>query len=395
MSDVTNKSSGYFDYAASNPLWTEAALAMTEVMAIVGNPSATHSFGQEVRKLLDDSRDKAAKFLNVKSREIIFTSGATEANNLAIMGMLRPILDKKLVEKPKVLTSLLEHPSVNQPLERLVDEGRINLEYLPLSSDARVDLDKATELMDGETVLVCLTAANNVIGSIQPLAEIGELIVAEQNRRKEEGSELPLRFFSDAVQLAVWLPLKPKEWNLDAMVISGHKAGGPKGVGLLWIRGELELSPIIFGGGQERELRSGTENLPAIVGMVAATEKAVEIRESEVKRCQTLRQRLVSGLAVTKPNTRVLGALEADSLPGTVYIHIPKIEGDILAIKLDAAGFAVSAGSACDAGYRRSPIVLETIYGGDVSKWAGVRISFGRFTDELDIDRLISSFSSV
>ena len=214
MSDVTNKSSGYFDYAASNPLWPEAALAMTEAMAIVGNPSATHSFGQKARKLLDDSRDKAAKFLNVNSREIIFTSGATEANNLAIMGILRSILDKKLVEKPKVLTSLLEHPSVNQPLERLMDEGRINLEYLPLSSDARVDLDKAAELMDGETVLVCLTAANNILGSIQPLAEIGELIVAEQNRRKGEGSEVPLRFFSDAVQLAVWLPLKPKDWNL-------------------------------------------------------------------------------------------------------------------------------------------------------------------------------------
>ena len=392
MSDLTNNTSGYFDYAASNPLWPEAALAMTEAMAIVGNPSATHSFGQKARRLLDESRDRAAGLFGVESRNIIFTSGATEANNLAIMGVLRPILDKQSIKKPKVLTSLLEHSSVNGPLQRLADSNQISLEYLPLLSDARVDLKKATPLIDKSTVLVCLTVANNILGSIQPIAEMGNLISAQQETRKEEGSELPLIFFSDAVQAAVWLPLRPKDWNLDVMVISGHKAGGPKGVGLFWVREGLEITPIIFGGGQEKDLRSGTENLPAITGMVTALEKSAEIRKTEVKRCQELRQRLIVGLAKIKPNTRVLGALEADFLPGTAYVHLPKVEGDILAIKLDAAGFAVSAGSACDAGHRRSPEVLETLYGGEVAKWSGVRISFGRFTDESDIDRLVSAF---
>ncbi|MBN1585077.1 cysteine desulfurase [Candidatus Uhrbacteria bacterium] len=393
MSDST----GYFDYAASNPLWPEAQAATVEAMTVIGNPSSTHGFGRRVRKITDGCRKATADFLGVSPTGVIFTSGATEANNLAVFGLLRPVLEGFPDRRVSVLVSVLEHSSVSDSLRALAGESghRLILGEMTLTEDAKVDLGDIEKTIGPDTVLVCLTAADNILGSIQPLAEVGELVGIERERRRRDGEELPLYLMSDAVQAAAWLPLKPQEWGLDAMVISGHKTGGPKGVGALWLNPETvggKPNPLVFGGGQERGWRSGTENLPAIAGMAAALGKAVEIRETESRRCLGLRQRLIAGLSGTVPKMRVLGAPESGSLPGTVYLHVPETAGDVLAVRLDAGGFAVSAGSACDSGQRRPPAVLKAVYGDAVFRWGGVRVSFGRFTGEGDVEGLIRVF---
>jgi cysteine desulfurase len=385
----------YLDYAASNPVWPEAAAAATEGLAIVGNPSATHDHGRRARSLLDGFRSGVAAFLSANPGDLIFTSGATEANNLAIAGLLDPLLEKRGDWKPRAVVSVLEHASVRKPLVEASNRFGLEIDEAEVGPDARLSPDSVRRSMTGDTVMVCLTAANNILGSLQPLAEVGQVIAEERRRRQEAGIGHPLYFLCDAVQAAPWLRLEPEAVGLDALVLSGHKAGGPKGSGVLWLRSGLDLAPLVRGGDQERGYRSGTENLPAIAGMAAALSAAAAMRSSEIERCLKLRRRLIHGLATARPAVRLLGAGEENSLPNIVFCQLPGISGDVMAMKLDAEGFSVSAGSACDSGTRRSPEVVTAVYGQGVGRWGGIRISFGRFTTEAEIDELIGAMRTL
>jgi cysteine desulfurase len=379
----------YFDYAASNPLWPEAAEAMAEANRLIGNPSATHSFGRATRQLLDRSRRTVAEFLKTDSGQLIFTSGATEANNLALFGLLGPFCrDSAASRPPRLLTSRLEHASVNQAAARLSDRYDLAVDWLALDASTAVSPDQVAESVGPDTVAVCLTAANNVLGSIQPVAAVGARLAEIRRERAASGNRRPLYLIVDAVQAAVWVDLRPDEWGIDALIISGHKAGGPKGVGCLWLRSGLDIEPMAYGGGQEQGRRAGTENLASIVGMAAALRVAGGLRETETERCRGLKNRLKAALESFGVECRFLGETDGASLPGTAFVHFSGVPADALAVKLDAVGAAVAAGSACEAGQRRSPAVLEEAYGPTVAKWGGLRISFGRFTGEPEIDRL-------
>lgn len=387
----------YFDYAASNPLWPEAAQAMIAAGRLTGNASATHSFGRAARQLLDQSRRTVADFLKTDASRLTFTSGATEANNLALFGLLGPLCGGLGAESqaPRLLTSHLEHSSINQPAARLADRHGLAVDWLSLGDSAVVDPDQVVAAIKPDTVAVCLTAANNVLGSIQPVAQVSVRLARIRQQRKAEGNDRPLYLIVDAVQAAAWLELRPEEWGTDALIVSAHKAGGPKGVGCLCLRSGLELEPQAWGGGQEQGRRSGTENLAAIAGMAAALQAVSESRDSEAERCRRLRDRLVTGLESADIACRLLGASAENNLPGTAFVHFPNQPADALALKLDAAGLAVAAGSACEAGQRRSPAVLAEAYGSSVAKWGGLRISFGRFTGQADIDRLVQEIKSI
>ena len=389
----------YLDYAASNPLWPEAAAAMVEAERLAGNPSATHFFGRQARQLLDRSRQTVAEFLGADAGQLTFTSSATEANNLALFGLLGPLgrgRDRGQGPRPRLLTSRLEHPSINQPAAQLADRYGWALDWLTIGPEARVSADQVAAAVRPETAAVCLTAANNILGSLQPIAEVSAQLARLRQAREARGNRQPLYLIVDAVQAAAWQELRPGQWGLDALVISGHKTGGPKGVGCLWLRPGLvpNVEPLIHGGGQEQGRRSGTENLAAIAGLAAAVQAAAAGRDAETERCRGLRARLTDGLKAAGFRHRLLGATAEQSLPGTVFVHFPGQPADALAMKLDAAGLAVSAGSACQASQRRSPAILEEAYGSAVAKWGGLRISFGRFTDAAQIDRLIEALRS-
>jgi cysteine desulfurase len=386
---------GYFDYAASNPLLPEAAAAMAAALSLVGNPSSIHQAGLEVRQQLDQARQELAAWLQAKPAELTFTSGATEANNLAVIGLIRPWLarlhEARLEGSGPInaVWSVLEHSSVRQPLHRLAElDSGLELREARPDNSARLTADQLKPHLDQRTVMVCLTAANNVLGTVQPLAESAALVRAERDRRAAAGESLPLYLLVDAVQAANWLALQPKADGIDALVLSGHKSGGPKGVGLLWLRPGITLEPLVYGGGQESGRRSGTENLPAISGWAAAVRQIRSERTAQADRCRKLRQSLVTALVEGDRRWQVLGAPADQSLPGTVFLARTGLNADAAVVQLDLAGFAVSAGSACDAGQRQAPGVVRALYPQIAGHGGGLRISFGYQTTEAAVAAL-------
>lgn len=387
---------GYFDYAASNPVLPEAQAALAAVLAQAGNPSSIHHAGLQARQQLDEARQQLAAWLQVKPAEIIFTSGATEANNLAAQGLLRPILSQLAADPDRsainVIYSALEHSSVERPLARLADtESGLELRRAVPDSQARLTSGQLQPHLDSRTVLACLTAANNVLGAVQPVAEVAAAVAAERTRRQTAGEALPLYLVVDAVQTASWLALQPKADGIDALVLSGHKCGGPKGVGLLWLRPGIAVEPLVYGGGQESGRRSGTENLPAIAGWSAAVSRIIAERSSQVERCRGLRDRLIATLAGKDSRWQPLGAPPEQSLPGTVYLHRAGLAADSAVVQLDMAGWALSAGSACDAGQRQAPGIVRALFPQVAGQGGGLRASFGYQTNEEEIDGLAAA----
>lgn len=363
----------YFDYAASTPLDPRVKNAMDEVSAHPGNPSSTHAAGRFLRGKIDAARAAVSRLLGVEESEIVFTSGATEANAAAVLGLVRASRRVHPGRVLRVVASAIEHSSVSGALARLADEGIVT-DVVPADEVGRVSAAAVSKAITPDTVLVCVMWANNVLGTLQPVAEIGRAVAEARDRRVP--GDPPLLFLCDAVQAMSTQPVLPRDHGIDALVLSGHKMYGPKGVGALYVRRGTPFEPLIPGGGQESGRRSGTENVAGIVGLGRAAELLESERAADADRAVKLRATLVQALSRI-PGVTVFGE-PANSLPGTIFLA-GREDGDIIALKCDAAGAAVSAGSACDAGTRKRSAALLALKKAAFQK-GGIRISFGRFT---------------
>jgi cysteine desulfurase len=380
----------YLDYAASAPLDPRVVRAVAAVAERHGNPSSIHGFGRILRAAVDDARGQVARLLRVPPSAVTFTSGATEANGLALAGFLRPVAAKFPGRRLRALTSPLEHASVRETLDALESSGVVAVDVLPSRAGGTVSADDVAAALTPDTVMVSVMWANNVLGTVQPVAAIGRAVAA--CRAARSASEPPLVFHCDAVQALPTLPAFPAEAGVDLMTVSAHKMCGPKGAGALVRVSGAALSPLTVGGGQEAGLRHGTENVPGIVGFGVAAEILAEERGKDAERAAALRALLRRELAARMPRAEFVGD---DGPTGIAFIRVPEVPGDRLALALDAAGIAVSAGSACDSGKRRHPRVLAAMLDERRAAHGGVRASFGRFTVEDDVRAFVAALAKI
>ena len=372
-----SKQTVYLDYAATAPMRPEALTAMTTELATVGNASSLHASGRRARRVVEESREAIAAVLNVQPRDVVFTSGGTEADNLAIKGIyaMRQLKDP---HRRRILTSPIEHHAVLDPIESLAESAGAEIQYLFADNVGRVDLDwLKTELeRDSEQVaLVSVMWANNEVGTIQRVAEIAELC-----------AEFTIPFHCDAVQAVGQLPVDAS--LVDALVLSGHKVGGPIGIGALVLRPGLNPVPLLHGGGQERDVRSGTLDTPAIAGLAAAIVAANGDMAERATRVRTLRDDLVERVTATIDDVKRNGDPD-ETLPGVANLSFEGCEGDALLLLLDAAGIECSRGSACTAGVPQPSHVLLAMGIDPQTARSSLRFSLGMDSTQADVDRVV------
>jgi cysteine desulfurase len=370
----------YFDHNATTPLRPEVKAAMVDFVQdfrSFGNPSSAYDIGSIAFDVIDQARRKIATGLGVTAQEIFFVGSGTEANNLAIKG----IVDHHPKGEGHVITTCVEHPSVLQVGWYLESQGH-DVTYLPVRADGTLSADDVRAAMRPDTILVTIMAANNEIGTIYPLAEIGEIC-------RERG----VPFVVDAIQGFGKIPLRPKKIGVSALTMSGHKICAPKGVGALFVDESVELVPQMHGGGQESGLRAGTENVLGIHSMGIAADLAVREMEEQSRHLLGLRAHFLEKLEKVAPGAVVNGTLE-NRLPNNLSIGFPGVDSGSILLSLNQIGVFVSAGSACSAGNDKHSHVLDAI-GVDVSKYGTVRFSFGKATNSDDIEYLFEHLPAV
>lgn len=383
----------YIDYAASSPLDPRVQEVIHDVSGLVGNPSSIHSFGRVLRARIDEARDQVARLLEVNSGELFFTSGATEGNTNAILGISRSMRAEFGSERSlRILSSPLEHSSVVSALKVVQDECDIVVDLLPVDKQGRVSADDMNSMLTDDTFLVCVMWANNVLGTVQPVREIGKAL--QEAKKLRPTGELPLYFLCDAVQAARTISVLPNAIKADVLTVSGHKIYGPRGIGAIFMKKNARVAPLIPGGGQESGMRGGTENFTGIVGLGRAAEILKSERDKDAVHVRKLRQILAEGLRSFGPKARVLSPEEGGAVPGILFAHFPGNDSESLALKMDVGGVAISTGSACDSGTRKSSSMIRVVYGDRVAGDGGLRFSFGRFTEESDIERVLSVLKS-
>lgn len=366
---------GYFDYASATPTDSVVSATMQPYASdIFYNPSALYSHSREVRAVLSDARQITAQTLGVKPSEIIFTAGCTEANNLAIQGVLRAHPGSR------ILVSAIEHDSVLNSLKSYPGKT------IPVLANGLVDLDALRSLLDDTVVLVSVMYANNEVGTIQPLREISYILDEERKKRGPLG--LPLYLHTDAAQAGNYLMMKARSLGVQLMSINGGKIYGPKASGCLFVGSEVVIESILFGGNQESGLRSGTENVSAIVGFTKSLATAAELATSESKRLAALRKQLVEAC---KELGGVIHGSKTKFLPNIVNIGFPGVDNEQLIIKLDNLGFQVASGSACHAASGEVSHVLMAMGLNKTQTRESIRISMGRHTTATDVQNLLTA----
>ena len=365
----------YFDHAATTPLDKRVRQAMDQYLnGSFGNPSSMHAAGREAHAGVDEARADVAALIGAQPGEIIFTASGTEADNLAIRGVM-----ERLEGGEHFVTSAFEHPAVIETARYLERRG-VDVTYLPVSDDGIVTPASLASALRSNTRLVSIMAANNVIGTIQPVHELAELA-------HRHGA----LFHTDAVQAAGKFPLDVTRTPIDLLSLSAHKLHGPKGVGALYVRSGLDLQPIVFGGGQEHGLRSATENVAGIAGFGRAAHIARHEMGVETARLVGLREKLYDGISATIPNAYFIGD-RYRRLPGHLCLGFAGQEGEAvkLLLNLDEMGIAVSSGSACSANHAGEPSYALTAMGLDSIRARGsLRITLGRGNTEAEIDRFL------
>ncbi len=379
-------SSLYFDYAAATPMSGSVLAAMQPYFAEqFYNPSALYMAAQAVQQDIVRARTVVAKVLECKQSEIIFTAGGTESDNLAIRGVMEAFPDANCV------VSAVEHDAVLKPA------GQYDRRVAPVMPDGRIDAGALEKLIDDKTVLVSVMYANNEIGTVQPLREIAQIVQKKRAQRTSLPSispALPLYFHTDACQAANYLPLKVHSLGVDLMTLGGGKIYGPKQSGVLFVKTGTRLSPQILGGGQERGLRSGTENVSGIIGFATALAEAQGMLGTEATRLGEL-QDLCRQLLAQKLPTAVLNGSVKYRLPNNIHITIPGADNERLLMELDEKGIQVATGSACSASSGEPSHVLAVLGLSDADARSSLRISFGRQTASADIHALVDTLVSL
>lgn len=363
----------YLDHSATTPVRPEVLEAMLPYLKEeYGNPSSLHAWGREAKKALEEAREEVAALIGARPEEIVFTSGGTEADNLALIGSAYANARKGR----HIITSSIEHHAVLDSARFLAKQG-FRVTFLPVSGDGLVRVEDVAAAITAETILISVMHANNEVGTIQPVAAIGRLA-------KEKG----IIFHSDAVQSAGKIPVNVDELGVDLLALSSHKIYGPKGVGALYVRKGTRLQNLLHGGAQERKRRPGTENLPGIVGFGRAAALARQEMPTEAQRLAALRDRLLDGLVARIPATFVTGHRE-QRLPNHASVCVKYVEGEALLLGLDRQGVAASGGSACTSGtLDPSHVLLAMGLASEVAQ-GSLRLTLGRENTEADIDYVL------
>jgi cysteine desulfurase len=373
----------YLDYAAATPMDPGVLESMQPYFTErFYNPSATYLPAIAVRKDLEAARARVAGALGSRPSEIIFTAGATEANNLVIRGVLEQYPDSNVV------VSCIEHDSVLAPARLYA------CKEAPVSPQGVTDIEALRPLIDDQTVLVSVMYANNEVGSIQPVHQIALLVDEIRRTRRQAGNSRPLYLHTDAAQAANYLDLHVSRLGVDFMTLNGGKIYGPKQTGVLFVSSQARLKPQILGGGHERGWRAGTENVAGAVGFSVALELAQATRHNEAKRLQALQQLFIGLLEEKLPSVKVNGSRKI-RLPNNVHITIPGIDNERVLIELDEAGILCAAGSACSASNEEPSHVLKAMGLSDLDAQSSLRFSLGRHTTEPEIRRTVDRLASI
>ncbi|MGE9808740.1 cysteine desulfurase family protein [Janibacter sp. G1551] len=374
----------YLDHAATTPMLPAASAAMLEQMGIPGNASSLHTSGRAARRVVEESRERIAKAIGARPSEVIFTSGGTESDNLAIKGTYRA---RRTADptRTRLVVSGLEHHAVLDAVEHLVEAEGAEVTWVEPDACGIIPVDGVREAIDRDPSSVALVSvmwANNEVGTVQDIAAIAEVAHAH---------DIPVH--TDAVQAVGHLPVDFTASGVDLLTLTGHKLGGPVGVGALVARRDAQLVPLTHGGGQERRVRSGTLDVPAIRALAVAIEDSVATLEAEAVRLVGLRDRLIKGALAMDYGIRVTGCWDEGDvtrrLPGNAHLLIPGCEGDSLLYLLDAEGIECSTGSACQAGVPRPSHVVLAMGIDEVDARGALRISFGRTSADADVDHFL------
>lgn len=429
----------YLDNAATTQPSPEVIKAMDEVNEKYwGNPSSIHSVGQEANRVLHEAREKVADFLNCDFQEVIFTSGGSESDNLAIRGIINAIIARNEMTKqsvldrsprfarddkegkPHIITSMTEHHAVLHTIQELEKEGKIEATYLKPDKNGVISAKSVRDAIKDNTILVSIMYVNNETGVINPIKEIGEIVKvenitrgfvistpfdelrvnsAEKSFNKKDKISPPISssrddrrlgrifFHTDAVQAAEWLPMDVNELGVDLLTLTAHKIHGPKGIGVLYVRKGVPIKPEISGGGQEFNKRAGTENVPSIAGLAAAIEEC-KSQISNLKIVEELRDKLVNGLLKKISNSRLNGA-GAPRAPHIANVSFINAEGEAIILNLDFLGIAVSSGSACTSKSLEPSHVLTAMGIAPEVAHGSIRFSLSRYTEGEEIDKVI------
>jgi cysteine desulfurase len=373
--------SAYLDNAATTAMLPEALEVMYRESASVGNASSLHGAGRRARRVVEESREKLAAAVGAKPQEIIFTASGTEANNLAVKGLYWGAG----ASKRAIVSTPIEHHAILDPLEWLEREQSVTLHMAEVDSHGTTKVDSIAQLLSEyqkEISFVTVMHSNNEVGALQPVAEIAAI---------SREYEMPIH--TDAVQSFGKVPLDFGKLGVSALTISGHKIGGPLGVAALVAKKDLELTPLLHGGGQERDVRSGTLHTPAIAAFATAAELSQQRLQINADRIRSMRERLINGVTVAVDDVRINGG--ENTLPGIAHFTFAGAEGDALLLLLDAQGVQCSTGSACSAGIAQPSHVLIAMGMAPKIARSSIRFSIGTTTSEKDIDKAISVISEV
>ena len=372
----------YLDHAATTPMYPEVIEAMVEQLSRVGNASALHGSGRSARRVVEESREMIAAAVNCRPSEVVFTSGGTEADNLALKGFFWA-RRKADAARVRILSTAVEHHAVLDSLQWLETEGGAVVELMPVDQSGRLDVEAlraSVEQDPGSVALISVMWANNEVGTLQPIDEVVEIAAAHA---------IPVH--SDGVQALGQMPLDFATSGLDALTIAGHKIGGPVGVGALILSREASLVPLLHGGGQERDVRSGTMNAPASVGLAVATELAVKGQPERAPALAALRDDLIARVLEAVPDAQLNGPTGDGRLPGNAHLSFPGCEGDSLLMLLDAQGIECSTGSACSAGVPQASHVLLAMGRDEAIARGSLRFSLGHTSTQTDVDRVVGA----
>ncbi|PZF79305.1 cysteine desulfurase family protein [Jiangella anatolica] len=371
----------YLDHAATTPVLPAVIDVVAATMATLGNPSSLHASGRHARKLVEEARESVAAGLGARPSEVVFTGGGTEADNLAVKGLYwaRRAADPRRV---RVLASAVEHHAVLDSVDWLAAEQGAKVEWLPVDAAGRLDVAALRRVVEADpesVALITVMWANNEVGTVQPIGEVVAL-----------AGEFAIPVHSDAVQAVGALPVHFADSGVTALTVSGHKVGAPVGVGALLLRREADVVPVLHGGGQERDVRSGTIDTPAIAGLAAALRATLADVPARAAAMTALRQRLVDGVLGVVPDAVLNGAPGA-GLPGIAHFSFPGCEGDALLLLLDAAGIDCSTGSACTAGVPEPSHVLLAMGAPRERARGSLRFSLGHSSTTDDVDALVAA----
>ncbi|WP_110797861.1 cysteine desulfurase family protein [Mycolicibacterium obuense] len=370
----------YLDHAATTPMRPAAIEAVAAALASVGNASSLHGSGRSARRRLEESRETLAGLLGARPSEVIFTAGGTESDNLAVKGIYWARRDADPARR-RIVTTPVEHHAVLDAVEWLVDHEGAEVTWVPVDRHGVVSAEALrTAIGDpADVALVSVMWANNEVGTIMPIAELAEVCAA-----------VGVPMHSDAVQAVGQLPVDFAASGLSAMSVTAHKFGGPTGVGALLLRRDTACTPQLHGGGQERDVRSGTQDVAGVTGMAAAARDAVETMDATAARVRALRDRMIAEVLATIDDVDLNGPTGADRLPGNTHFTFRGCEGDSLLMLLDAKGIECSTGSACTAGVAQPSHVLTAMGADPASARGSLRFSLGHTSTDADIDAVLA-----